>query len=99
MLAGLYQAGTPVWYQLPVFTMEILAVAAILGTLRLKSQSVWPAVLLHAAHNYFDQVIFSPLTGNAMGHYFVGETGIITAAFACLIAVLLIKRTAVTKAS
>ncbi len=99
MIAGLYQADTPVWYQLPVFTIEILAVAAILGILRLKSQSVWPAILLHAAHNYFDQIIFSPLTGNGISHYFVGETGIITAAFACLIAFLLIKRTAITKVS
>lgn len=99
MIAGLYQAGTPIWYQLPVFTIEILAVAAILGALRLKSQSVWPAIFLHAAHNYFDQILFSPLTESGMHHYFVGETGIITAAFACLTAVLLTTRTAVTKVS
>ena len=94
MIVGLYQAGTPVWYQLPLFTIEILAVAAILGTIRLQSKSVWPAIFLHAAHNYFDQIILSPLTEDGISHYFVGETGIITAAFACLTAILLIKRTA-----
>ena len=96
MITGLYQAGTPVWYQLPVFTIEILAMTAILGILRLKSKSVWPAIILHASHNYFDQIIFSPLTKGGMSRYVGGETGILTAILICLIAIILAKKIKIT---
>lgn len=79
MLAGLYQAGTPVWYQLTMFTVEVIAMTGILAFLRLKSKSVWPAAIFHASHNYFDQIIFAPLTNSERSAYLVGETGIITA--------------------
>ena len=92
MITGLYQTGTPLWYQLPVFTIEIFAITAILAVLRLRSKSVWPAIILHASHNYFDQVIFAPLTNNHLSHYYVGETGIITAILLCLIAFSLLKK-------
>ena len=92
MITGLYQAGTPLWYQLPVFTIEIFAITTILAVLRLRSKSVWPAIILHASHNYFDQVIFAPLTQNNLSHYYVGETGIITAVLLCLIALLLLRK-------
>nr|MBP7349299.1 CPBP family intramembrane metalloprotease [Butyrivibrio sp.] len=39
MITGLYQTGTPLWYQLPVFTIEIFAITAILAVLRLRSKS------------------------------------------------------------
>ena len=92
MITGLYQTGTPLWYQLPVFTIEIFAITAILAVLRLRSKSVWPAIILHASHNYFDQVIFAPLTKNNLSHYYVGETGIITAVLLCLIALFLVHK-------
>jgi len=57
MLAGLYQTGTPVWYQLTMFTIEIIAMTGILAFLRLKSSSVWPAAILHASHNYLIPLI------------------------------------------
>jgi membrane protease YdiL (CAAX protease family) len=91
MLAGLYQTGTPVWYQLSVFTVEIIAMGGILAFMRLKSDSVWPAAILHMSHNYFDQVIFGPLTNSGISVYFVGETGIITA-ITLIVVVLIIKR-------
>lgn len=78
MLAGLYNAGTPVWYQLPMFLIDIMSFTVIISVLRLKSNSVWPAILLHASHNYFDQLIFGMLTKGANKAYFVGETGFIT---------------------
>ena len=79
MVAGLYQSGTKIWYQLPMFTLEVLAITLILSYLRFRSGSVWPAIILHAAHNYFDQVICGPLTKAEGQAYFVGETGFMTA--------------------
>lgn len=78
MIGGVYNAGTPIWYQLPMFTLEILAFTVIISLLRLKSRSVWPAILIHTSHNYFDQVFFGPNTQGALKSYFVGETGILT---------------------
>lgn len=89
MLAGLYQTGTPVWYQLTIFTVEIIAMTGILAFLRLKSNSVWPAAIFHASHNYFDQIIFAPLTNSERSAYFVGETGIITAVVLIVIVIIL----------
>jgi membrane protease YdiL (CAAX protease family) len=92
MLAGVYQAGTPVWYQLPLFTVELIAMTAILAYLRLKSNSVWPAVFFHASHNSVDQAILQPLAAGERIVYFAGETGIITVAFAAIIAVVLFRK-------
>ncbi|MEQ8156181.1 MAG: type II CAAX endopeptidase family protein [Clostridiaceae bacterium] len=78
MIAGLYDSGTPIWYQLPMFTISVLSIAVIISVLRVKSNSIWPAIILHASHNYFDQAIFGTLTKSTNKAYFVGETGIIT---------------------
>lgn len=80
MIAGLYLPGTPLWFKLPMFVLQTVSMTAILGILRFRSGSVWPAVLLHASHNFFDQIIFQPLTNNASSMYFVGETGVLTLA-------------------
>ena len=96
ILSGRYLAGTPIWHQLPMFTIEILGMTAVLGILRLNSNSIWPAILLHASHNYFDQNIFAPLTNGGGSRYFAGETGIITAVIACVIAILMTKKIKIT---
>lgn len=88
MLAGLYQTGTPIWYQLPMFVVNIIAMTTIMGCFRMTSGSVWPAVLLHAFHNYVDQVLCSPLTKADGQAYFVGETGFITAIIMIVLAVI-----------
>jgi membrane protease YdiL (CAAX protease family) len=40
----------------------LVALAYIMGYLRVRSGSIWPCVLLHATHNTFVQGIFDPLT-------------------------------------
>lgn len=89
MIAGIYQAGTPIWYQLPMFTAELIAMTGILAFLRLKSNSVWPAVIFHASHNVFDQSIMAPLTIGERSAYFAGETGIITVVVSVILLIIL----------
>lgn len=86
MITGLYQSGTPLWYRLPMFTIEVIAITTIMAIIRMNSKSVWPAIIIHASHNFFDQIIFSPLTNSDDSVYFVGETGVITAIVLVLIA-------------
>ncbi len=71
-----YNAGTPRLYALICFTVLVIADAFILGWFRMKSGSLWPAVMLHASHNLFIQAIFDRST-NAVGRslYITTEFG------------------------
>ena len=57
-----------------------MAVAAsfVFAWLRLKSGSLWTAVILHASHNLFIQGFFTPLTGarGSLTPYAVDEFGV-----------------------
>ena len=57
-----YNSRAPKWLALIVFTWMIVASSFIYAWLRLKSGSIWTAVILHASHNLFIQEIFDPLT-------------------------------------
>jgi membrane protease YdiL (CAAX protease family) len=92
MIAGLYQSGTPAWYQLPMFTIEIILITAVMAYLRFYSGSLWPAILLHASHNFIDQVICAPLTAADNSAYFAGETGFITILCILLITLWLFRK-------
>jgi membrane protease YdiL (CAAX protease family) len=71
-----YNSGTPWWYGLSCFTVMVVSSCFIYSWFRLKSNSLWTGVILHASHNLFIQAIFTPLTSNT-GHtkYFVDEFG------------------------
>jgi membrane protease YdiL (CAAX protease family) len=71
-----YNAGTG-WYGLIVVSANMIGLCFVLVWLRLKSGSLWPAVILHAASNQFIQAFFDPMTDySGRAKYFVGEFGI-----------------------
>lgn len=81
IIFGIYNADTPLLYALPVFTIAIIGMSFILAWFRLKSGSLWPAVLFHASSNLFLQSIFDPITiQTGITKYYLGETGIFTVA-------------------
>jgi membrane protease YdiL (CAAX protease family) len=55
-------AGTPMGFQLVCFVANIIAFSFIYAWLRLRSGSVWPAAILHAAHNLIVQSILDQAT-------------------------------------
>lgn len=59
-----YNAGTNRWYALGCSTITCVSVGFILAWLTLKSDSVWPAALLHACHNLFVPIVFDNLVRN-----------------------------------
>jgi len=70
-------AGVSSWYGLVCFALLVIGSSFVYAWLRLKSDSVWPAVILHASHNLFIQGIFTPLTGNTgPTAYIIDEFGI-----------------------
>ena len=73
-----YNSGTPYWYGLTCFTAMIISISFVFTWFRLKSNSLWTGVILHASHNLFIQSLFTPLTkdtGNTK--YFIDEFGIV----------------------
>jgi uncharacterized protein len=77
LLLADYNAGTKPAYALACFSLMVIADAYILGWLRLKSGSLWPAAILHASHNLFIQAIFDRMTAPA------GKALYITTEFGC----------------
>ncbi len=56
-----YGGGDPV-VQMAIFTVTTTAMSTIMAYFTFKSESMWPAILFHAAHNVYLQKIFDPLT-------------------------------------
>lgn len=57
-----YNSGAPKWFVMLCFTWMVLMASVVFNWLRLKSGSVWTAVILHASHNLFIQQVFDALT-------------------------------------
>jgi membrane protease YdiL (CAAX protease family) len=71
-----YNGGTSPAYSIACFAIMVVAISFPLTWLRLRSRSVWPAVLLHASHNLFIQGFFDVVTvDTGTTKYMVGEFG------------------------
>jgi membrane protease YdiL (CAAX protease family) len=71
-----YNAGTNPAYALACFTLMVVAMAFVMGWLRLKSGSLWPCAMLHASHNLFIQTILDEITAPAgRALYYTTEFG------------------------
>ncbi len=84
-----YTDGTPLRYSLVSFTLCVFPIGVIAGLLTYKSHSVWPAAFLHAAHNNYDQSVFSVITRGDSAAFLVGETGVLTLMCAWAIAIIM----------
>lgn len=85
---GLYGNGeTPIYYQLFFFTLFITSSGTIMAYFRLKSGSVWTAVMYHGTLNIFLQKLFAPITINGdNSSYYVDEFGAVLALIATVVA-------------
>jgi uncharacterized protein len=93
LLLGDYHPDTPVWFYLPLFTLLVPAISFVWTWMRLKSGSLWPCVMLHAAHNTFIQRFFDPLTVySKKTGYVAGEFGAALGVISILMAVYFWKR-------
>jgi len=89
LLLADYNLGTPWYVALPCFTVMVVGDSFILAWLRLRSGSLWPAVLFHASHNLWIQSILTPLTLKTnRTDYYIDEFGYGMAISACLAAVV-----------
>lgn len=88
-LMGFYGAeGTPLYYQLFFFTLFLVSNSVTMTYLRLKTGSLWTAVLFHASGNVFIQKFFTPLTlANEKSAWYADEFGAITALVALAVGI------------
>lgn len=93
-----YNSGTN-WFGVLCFTIMIIGLSFAFAWLRLKSNSVWTGVLLHAGDNLFVQGVFNSLTAESgMTKYIIGEFGIALAIAAVVVGYIFwTKRSAVEK--
>ena len=89
IISGAYAVeDVPLWYQIFCFTLLVISTAVILAFLRIKSNSIWPAVVFHAVHNGIIQRFFDRITiDNGLTYLFIGEFGIILATVTSIFAV------------
>lgn len=95
VLGGSYGGGdTPKLYQIACFCAMVITSGVIIAWLRMRSGSIWPAVIMHATHNGVIQAFFDRITINT-GHtsYFIGEFGIALIPFMLIVAWLCWRRT------
>lgn len=87
-----YMAKIPLWYQIPMLFLLIMAWSFPQGYISLKSKSFWPAAVFHATHNFVAQLLLDQSIGGEMRPYLVGETGIISVTVLLLIAYFFFRR-------
>ena len=94
ILSGTYGAeSTPLFLRLLCFAAMVVSTAVMLAWLRMKSGSIWPAVIFHATHNSVIQSFFDRITADTGStKYFTGEFGIAMVPFVVVIAWYFLKR-------
>jgi uncharacterized protein len=90
-----YRGHGPLWLSVLCFGIQIVSSSFIAAWMRLRSGSVWTAVLLHAMHNIFIQGVFDGMTRRTpLTDYLAGEFGIGIAFSTSVVAYLLWRRRA-----
>jgi uncharacterized protein len=77
ILEGGYATGFSPVLSVIMFVFGVTSVSYIFAYLRLKTGSVWTAIVLHSAWNTIIQFGFDPATTGEMARLWVGESGIL----------------------
>ena len=89
ILSGQYASSEKPALSATLFLVDIVAFAYLAAWLRLRSGSVWPAVLIHASWNVIIQSVFDASTKG--GPFLIGESGILTTAVNVLLVFLILR--------
>lgn len=72
-----YGSSAPWYLALPFYYISLTAISLPMAYLCKKANSIWPAVLFHAAHNSFIQAFYDPFSiKNEISKILLGETGL-----------------------
>lgn len=83
-----YHADQNLWTYLPVFLVTIIVVSFAIGYTRLRTDSVWPAAIMHAAANMaWNAYHFYYSTTSPLADYVTGDTGFVQIILYSLLAI------------
>lgn len=92
-----YGFGDPV-FQVACFTLMITSMSVIMAYYTFRSNSMWPAIMFHGAHNIYVQKIFTPLTTrNDQTRFWIDEYGLIVPLIVTAIAIYYWRRAKVER--
>jgi membrane protease YdiL (CAAX protease family) len=92
LLTSLYHPAGSRLVVVPMFLVAVTALGVFYGWLRLRTDSIWPAVLAHSAHNVAVAWMSSLVVGNAVAIQYIAGEGAVTTAAYLVIAVGLLMR-------
>jgi membrane protease YdiL (CAAX protease family) len=92
ILGGVYAAGSYRVASAGLFCVSIVSLAYVLAYVRLKSGSVWPAIVGHAAWNATLQGVFDFSTAPDPNKLWIGESGLLVASASACFAWLVARR-------
>lgn len=91
ILSGLYAAGPHPIASAGIFMVDVVGIAYVIGVLRLRSGSVWPAALLHGEWNAIIQGPFDQSATGPGATVWVGESGILVAIVSLAVGLLAVR--------
>ena len=92
ILSGQYASSAYPALSVLLFGVTIVSGATLIGTLRLQTGSIWPAVLAHASWNAIIQGPFDNASRSANASLWVGESGVIVAVTCAIAAIVVLQR-------
>lgn len=87
-----YVSNIPLWYQAPIYVLQMIAVSYPMFYLTIRSGSVWPAAILHFLDNFISQLILDQSFSGQMRPFLVGETGILSLCALIIFAGIVVRR-------
>lgn len=88
-----YASSDKPWVNIICFTVAVTSFSFFLGYLRLRSNSVFPAGLAHAAHNVWMQAVIPVFfKAGSLVPYFGGESGVFCAIIYAAMALFIVKK-------
>jgi uncharacterized protein len=88
ILSGAYASGPFPLLSAGLFIFTVIGIALVAGVLRLRSGSIWPAIVLHGAWN---SIIQEPFDRSSVGRgatLWVGESGVLVAVMTMIVGVI-----------
>jgi membrane protease YdiL (CAAX protease family) len=72
-----YHNEVPLWFNLTTLTVSVFGLSVFTAWMRMKTGSIWPAVLWHGSHNVLIQTAFLRMTTDTgFTEYFVDDFGL-----------------------
>ena len=89
IIGGFYGSGTPLWVQLPGFTLVLIGESLVRTVLVSKSKSLWTGAVLHVSGNVILMGMFYEMTvKQGYAGYLVSETGVFIGIVYIIVAVI-----------